>query len=86
MFIYNLLLARSNVLTVLKRMPWKIVPFLIGLFVIVESIASSGWTSLLALQFSKISTNIMAAVLVAGFLSPLTAGLMNNHPTTVFFV
>ncbi|MCS7114145.1 MAG: ArsB/NhaD family transporter [Nitrososphaerota archaeon] len=86
MFFHDLLLARPNVLAVLKRMPWKIAPFLIGLFVIVESMASSGWTDLLALQLSKISTNHVTAVLGVGFISSLAAGLMNNHPMTIFFV
>lgn len=86
MFIYNLVLARSNMSTVLKRMPWKIAPFLIGLFVIVESMASSGWTEILALQLSKVSTSLLTAVFYIGFSSSLAAGLMNNHPMTIFFV
>ncbi|MEM2337374.1 MAG: ArsB/NhaD family transporter [Candidatus Bathyarchaeia archaeon] len=86
MFLYNLLLARSNILAVPKRMPWKIAPFLIGLFVIVEGMASSGWTDLLALQLSKVSTSLIAAVLSVGFASSFAAGLMNNHPMTIFFV
>lgn len=85
-FLYNLLLARPNIPAVLRRMPWKIAPFLIGLFVIVESMASSGWTDMLALQLSKISTNPTSAVLSVGFASSLAAGLMNNHPMTIFFV
>ncbi|MEM0058021.1 MAG: ArsB/NhaD family transporter [Candidatus Bathyarchaeia archaeon] len=64
----------------------EIAPFLIGLFVIVESMASSGWTDLLASELSKVSTNLMSAVFSVGFLSSLAAGLMNNHPMTVFFV
>jgi arsenical pump membrane protein len=86
MFIHDLLTARFKILTILKRMPWKIAPFLIGLFVIVESLASSGWTHLLALQLSRISTNILATVFCTGLLSSLAAGLMNNHPMTIFFV
>ncbi|MEM2262706.1 MAG: ArsB/NhaD family transporter [Candidatus Bathyarchaeia archaeon] len=86
MFLYNLLTVRSNIPAALRRMPWKIAPFLIGLFVIVESMASSGWTDLLASELSKVSTNLMSAVFSVGFLSSLAAGLMNNHPMTVFFV
>jgi len=86
MFVHDLLVARSKIPTVLKRMPWKIAPFLIGLFVIVESLASSGWTDMLAVQLSKVSTNIVVAVFTIGFLSSLAAGLMNNHPMTIFFV
>lgn len=51
MFLHDLLLVPSNIPTILKRMPWKIASFLVGLFIIVESLASSGWTDMLALQF-----------------------------------
>lgn len=86
MFLYDLLKARQRVSLTVKRMPWKIAPFLIGLFVIVESLASSGWTDMLALQLSKISTNMPVTVLCIGYLSSIAAGLMNNHPMTIFFV
>lgn len=86
MFLYQVLHSRSVIIVVLKRMPWKIAPFLIGLFVIVETMASSGWTDLLALQLSKASSNLTATVLCVGFLSSLAAGSMNNHPMTIFFV
>lgn len=86
MLLYNLLLARSGIPAVLRRMPWKIAPFLIGLFVIVEGMASSGWADMLALQLSKVSINPMTAVLSVGLASSLAAGLMNNHPMTIFFV
>jgi arsenical pump membrane protein len=86
MFLRDLLLARSKIATVFMRMPWKIAPFLIGLFVIVESMALSGWTDMLAFHLSRISTNTAVAVFSVGFLSSLAAGLMNNHPMTIFFV
>ncbi|MEM3464035.1 MAG: ArsB/NhaD family transporter [Candidatus Bathyarchaeia archaeon] len=86
MLLRDILLARSNIFTILRRVPWKIAPFLVGLFVIVESLASSGWTNLLAFQFSKVSTSVAATVFGVGYLSSLTAGLMNNHPMTIFFV
>lgn len=66
--LYDLSKARYRVLLTVKRMPWKIAPFLIGLFIIVESLASSGWTDIPALQFSKISENIFATVFCIGYL------------------
>jgi len=50
------------------------IPFLIGLFIVGENLVSSGWTDILALQFSKI------LVLCIGYLSLISAGLMNKTP------
>jgi len=86
MFLYNVVSHRSSIPAISSRMPWKIVPFLIGLFIIVESLASTGWTDLFASQLSKISGSLITTVFGIGFLSSLAAGVMNNHPMTIFFV
>jgi arsenical pump membrane protein len=86
MLLHDIVSYRSRALTIASRVPWKIVPFLIGLFVIIESLASSGWTGLFASQLSVISGNLIATVFGICFLSSLMAGLMNNHPMTIFSV
>ena len=86
MFLHDIVSYRSGVSAILSRMPWKIAPFLIGLFIIVESLASGGWTDLFASRLSKISGSLPTAVFGTCFLSSLTAGVMNNHPMTILFV
>jgi arsenical pump membrane protein len=86
MFLYDIISYRSRVSTIASRVPWKIVPFLLGLFIIIESLASSGWTDLFASQLSRISGSLIATVFGICFLSSLMAGIMNNHPMTIFFV
>lgn len=86
MFLHDIVSYRSGASTIVSRVPWKIVPFLIGLFIIIESLASSGWTGLFASQLSIISGNLIATVFGICFLSSLMAGVMNNHPMTIFFV
>ena len=87
MFLFDLVSYRSRVSTILSRMPWKIVPFLLGLFIIVEGLASAGWTDLFASQLSKIfSMGLTTAVFCTCFMSTLLAGVMNNHPMVIFFV
>jgi arsenical pump membrane protein len=68
----------------LRRVPWKLVPFLLGLFIQVEALSSAGWTDLLAshLRFS----GTWSTLLFTALLSSLLAGLMNNHPMTIFMV
>lgn len=87
MVLYDFIFNRSRAKTVLFRMPWKIAPFLIGLFIIVEGLAASGWTCLLASAISRtISENAFITISSVSFISAFAAGLMNNHPMTVFFV
>ena len=86
MFLHDVVSHRSGIRAISSRMPWKIVPFLIGFFIIVESLASTGWTDLFASQLSKISGSLITTVFGICFLSSIAASVMNNHPMTIFFV
>ncbi|MGC8817001.1 MAG: SLC13 family permease [Candidatus Hadarchaeum sp.] len=86
MFLFDLLTHRANISKIVTRMPWKIAPFLAGLFIIVEGLASTGWTDLFASLLSKITGNLMATVFGVCFLSWFATGFMNNHPMSIFFV
>jgi len=68
-----------------SRMPWKIVPFVLGLFIMVESLSVYGWTDKLASSISIVSTNVFLAVFIMGFLSSLASNIMNNQPMTILF-
>ncbi|MCX8171629.1 MAG: hypothetical protein N3E47_06665, partial [Candidatus Bathyarchaeota archaeon] len=85
--LHDLFSKRSRVKIVLHRMPWKIAPFLIGLFIIVEAMAFSGWTNMLATQLSQIiSREEYLGIFELSLISALGASVMNNHVMTVFFV
>jgi len=86
MFLHDVVSYRSSIPAISSRIPWKIVPFLMGFFIIVESLASTGWTDLFASQLSKISGSLITTIFSIAFLSSLAAGVMNNHPMTIFFV
>ncbi len=75
----------SNFLSVIKRMPWKIVPFVVGMFTLVEALSQCGWISKFAMFISMCSTNIFTSVFFMGFLSSLVADLINNQPMTILF-
>jgi len=77
--------ANSNVREVLRRMPWKIVPFVVGMFTLVEALSQSGWTTYFATWISAASSNLWVAVFFMGFLSSLAANLINNQPMTILF-
>ncbi|HEY0087995.1 MAG TPA: SLC13 family permease [Candidatus Lokiarchaeia archaeon] len=68
-----------------KRMPWKIIPFVIGMFIIVEALSDNGWVNLFASVISGVSNNLFIGILIMGFLSTFACNLMNNQPMTILF-
>jgi len=86
MFLHDVVTYRSSISAISSRVPWKIVPFLMGFFIIIEGLASTGWTELFASQLSKISGSPITMIFSICILSSLAASVMNNHPMTIFFV
>jgi len=78
--------THSSIFIIGSRMPWKIIPFVIGLFTIIEALVSTGWTDFFAAHLSVITTSLFATVIGVLFLSSIVANVMNNHPMTIFFV
>ena len=70
---------------ILRRMPWKIISFVLGMFILVEALAQSGWVDLLASLFASFSNNLIISILFMGLISTLACNLMNNQPMTILF-
>lgn len=64
----------------LKRAPWELIPFIISMFVVVESLHTSGATEHL---FSLLNTS--APIWSYGITSFLSANLINNIPMSVLY-
>jgi arsenical pump membrane protein len=78
----------SNLRTIqksFKRMPWKIVPFIIGMFIMVEALVASGWVDIFAYSLSNLSDNLLISIFIIAFLTSLACNLMNNQPMTILF-
>lgn len=72
-------------LPTLRMMPWKVVPFLVGHFIMVENLSSSGWISIFAGGLSRAFRKVLASTIGMGFLSALVSNLVNNQPMTILF-
>ncbi|MEM2866419.1 MAG: ArsB/NhaD family transporter [Candidatus Hadarchaeales archaeon] len=79
------LLSYGRKVPPLFRVPWKLAPFLVGLFVQMEVLSSSGWTDLLAPRLSSLG-GLLPTLFLLTLFSSLLAGAMNNHPMTLFLV
>ena len=70
----------TPVLQAIKGMPFEIIPFIIGMFVIVLALSNSGTTEALSKVISGDKT-----VFSFGFLSLIAANILNNIPMSVLF-
>ena len=64
----------------IKRAPWQMAPLVVGMFIIVLALDSSGFTELCAKFFGE--KNV---ILKYGVASALSANLLNNIPMSVLF-
>ena len=71
----------------IDKMPWNIIPFALGMFILVESLDKNGWISNFAeLLTFIIGDSIMMTIFLIGILSTLFCNIMNNQPMTILFV
>ncbi|OAD07926.1 hypothetical protein MUCCIDRAFT_117880, partial [Mucor lusitanicus CBS 277.49] len=70
---------------VFMRMPWSILPFSLGMFILIEALAQEGWVGIFATAMAVFAKNYVTAVLGMVFVSILACQLLNNLPMTILF-
>lgn len=63
---------------VLIRMPWSILPFSLGMFILIEALAELGWVGIFATAMSVFTKNYVTAVFGMVYVSTLACQLLNN--------
>ncbi|KAI8389469.1 hypothetical protein BD560DRAFT_430427 [Blakeslea trispora] len=71
---------------VILRMPWAVLPFSLGMFMLIEAMSEAGWVGIFAIAMAVFAKNYITAVLGMTFVSILACQLLNNIPMTVLFV
>lgn len=68
------------------KMPWEVVPFLLGFFIIIEGFSVVGLTSAFSdLIYRSIGGGKFSTIFGVGTAATLSANLLNNIPMTLFF-
>ena len=82
--IYNLIIVGSirPLLNSIKKAPFELVPFVLSMFIIVLALKQNGVTGMLS---SLIVSGQKADGIIFGFLSSISANLLNNIPMSVLF-
>lgn len=76
---------RHDLFAIVRRMPWKILPFVTVVFVLVHGWQVHGFIPWLAQALSGLSDGLAASVFVNGGLAFLASNLMNNQPAAILF-
>ncbi|CAG8475630.1 17070_t:CDS:2, partial [Racocetra persica] len=72
-----------TVYSVFIRLPGNLLPFMLGMFILVEALSSLGWISIFANAMSTLTPTYPVAVISIAFISIILCNLLNNLPMTV---
>ncbi len=77
---------KSYLHQIMGKMPWEVIPFLAGFFIMIQAFSVAGITSeITSLLYSLTDGGLFSTVFGVGVLSTLSANLLNNIPMTVLF-
>ena len=83
----NINLEKFAVTKTFKRMPIGIIPFILSMFVTVESLRLYGVTTDIGiLLYTIIDQSLVSNIFIFGFTSAISANIVNNIPMTVAYV
>jgi len=84
--VFNIPKEKNEFLIALRRMPWKIFPFIFTFFVLVQALNDVGVISSIAVFVSSFATSLWSSILGVGALSIVLANVMNNQPMTILLL
>ena len=67
------------------RMPWKVLPFIVSMFIMVEGLDSLGWVERFAAWLGSLCSSVAGTVYVIGVIATVVCNLVNNQPMTILF-
>ena len=76
--------AKFSIVNILKKAPWQIVLFSIGMYLVVYGLGNAGFTAYGARILNWLGQQgALVATVGTGFLSAIVASVMNNMPSTL---
>ncbi|MDP2435810.1 MAG: ArsB/NhaD family transporter [archaeon] len=79
------LISSSRVIKILTQLPLKVLPFITGMFILVEILNNAGLIDSMASLLAPLCRSTWSAVLVMGLCSTVMCNLVNNQPMTILF-
>ncbi|KAL7747109.1 hypothetical protein RI367_007467 [Sorochytrium milnesiophthora] len=66
----------------LRKLPWALIPYLLGMFCLVEALDATGWTARLTWLLTALSPNPSLSILSTAVVTALLCPIVNNLPAT----
>ena len=83
--VYNLKTDKIRMWVAFRRLPWKILPFVLSFFVLVHALEKIGFVSIFARFLGGSITTPLSSVLVTGYTGLITANIINNQPMSILY-
>ncbi|KAJ3155374.1 hypothetical protein HDU86_004276 [Geranomyces michiganensis] len=76
-----------TVAMITRRLPWNLLPFSLGMFMLCEALSANGWVALLAKVMARTSVggHMLPIVFFTGAITTLACNIMNNLPMAILF-
>lgn len=83
--VYGFPSNRYDLFVIAKRLPWKILPFITVIFILVYALADYGFVTTCAGVLANLSQRTGQTVLINGGLGLLLSNLINNQPASILY-
>jgi arsenical pump membrane protein len=81
LIVVNLTLGRGSLMPVIKGVGWDVIIFVIGIFIVVNGLRTTGFTDIIGdLIMKSLIPGINLTTYVTGFIGAGFSAIMNNHP------
>ncbi|MCK9224751.1 MAG: SLC13 family permease [Candidatus Muirbacterium halophilum] len=75
---------KNDFLISIGRIPWKILPFLLSIFIMIKALEINGFITDTAILLSTLIKGKFSASIIIATVSAILANLINNQPMTIF--
>lgn len=82
--VYGLKTDKIQMWVAFRRVPWKILPFVAAIFVLVQAFYELEIINKVATLYSQVATSPLKTVFFSGFGSLFLANIINNQPMSIF--
>jgi len=83
--LYGIPEERNDFWITLKRVPWKILPFILVFFILVAALGKYGAIDIIGEKMSLLSGTLAGSIFFNGAAGFLLANIINNQPMTILF-
>jgi arsenical pump membrane protein len=82
--VYGLKTDRIQMWVAFRRVPWKILPFIATVFIIVQAFHDLGYIDKIAAYYSQVAHTEAKGIFFSGVGSIILANIINNQPMSIF--